>query len=51
MKVKVSPVVFNMAAHQKHIQSSGEKKKSNTWAFVFFEKFQGNSDMHLDFKE
>ena len=26
-------------------------KNSNTWAFVFFKKFQDNSDMHLDFKK
>ena len=27
--------------------------KSNTWAFVFFKKFQDNSDMHvhMDFKK
>ena len=25
--------------------------KSNTWAFVFFKKFQDNSDMYLDFKK
>ena len=41
---------LNMAAHQKHIWSSGEKK-SNTRAFEFFKKLQGNSDMHLDFKK
>ena len=41
---------LNMAAHQKHIWSSGEKK-SNTGAFEFFKKLQGNSDMHLDFKK
>ena len=28
-----------------------KKKKSNTWPFVFFEKFPDNSDMHLDFKK
>ena len=27
------------------------RKKSNTWAFVFFKKFQDNSDVHLDFKK
>ena len=27
------------------------RKKSNTWAFVFFKKFQDNCDMHLDFKK
>ena len=26
-------------------------KKSNTWAFVFFKKFQVNSNTHLDFKK
>ena len=26
-------------------------KTSNTWAFVFFKKFQGNSDMHINFKK
>ena len=26
-------------------------EKSNTWASVFFKKFQDNSDMHLDFKK
>jgi len=32
--------------------SSGRKKKnSNVWPFVFFKKFQDNSDMHLDFKK
>ena len=25
--------------------------KSNTWALVFFKKFQDNSDMYLDFKK
>ena len=33
----------------RNIWSSGEK--SNTWAFVFFKKFQDNSDMHLDCKK
>ena len=39
-----------MTAHYKHIWSSGGKK-SNTWAFVVFKKFQDNCDMHLDFKK
>ena len=41
---------MNMAAHYKHIWST-DKKKRNTWAFVFFKKFQDNSDMHMDFKK
>ena len=27
------------------------EKKSNTWAFVVFKKFQDNSDTYLDFKK
>ena len=27
------------------------EEKNNTWALVFFKKFQDNSDMHLDFKK
>ena len=27
------------------------KKRSNIWIFVFFKKFQDNSDMHLAFKK
>ena len=38
-----------MAAHYNHIWSSGGK--SNTWTFVFFKKFQDNSNVHLDFKK
>jgi len=30
--------------------SGALEEKSNTWAFVFFKKFQDNSDKHLDFK-
>ncbi|KAB0348165.1 hypothetical protein FD754_013022 [Muntiacus muntjak] len=28
-----------------------EWEKSNTWSFVFFKKFQDNSDIHLDFSK
>ena len=31
--------------------SGALEKKINTGAFVFFKKFQDNSDMHLDFKK
>ena len=42
-----SPVVFkHHCSLETHL-----KEKSNTWAFVFFKKFQDNSDMHLEFKK
>ena len=31
--------------------SGALEEKSNTWAFVFFKKFQDNSDMDLEFKK
>ena len=43
-KVKDHHIVhlfLNMAAQQNHIWSFGEE--TNGWAFVFFNKFQGNS--------
>ena len=45
-----SPAVFK---HGYSLETSGVlvKKKSETWAFVFFKKFQDNSDMHLNFKK
>ena len=48
-----SPVVFK---HDCSLETYLElwqkkKKKSNTWAFAFFQKFQDNSDMLLDFKK
>ena len=45
-----SPVIFK---HDCSLETFLElwKKNSNTSAFVFFKKFQGNSDMHLDFKK
>ena len=38
---------LNTAAHENQIWSSAEK--NNIWAFVFFKKFQDNSNAHLDF--
>ena len=35
----------------RNISGAREGKKSNTWAFVFKKKIQGNSDMYLDFKK
>ena len=45
-----SPVVFK---HDCSLEAYLElwRKKCNTWAFVFFKKFQDNSDKHLDFKK
>ena len=48
MKNNQAVQLFLNLGTQKHVWSFG--KKSNTWAFVFFKKFQDNSDMHLDFK-
>ena len=44
-----SPVVFKHGCSlETQLELWREKKKSNTWAFVFFKKFQGNSDKHLN---
>ena len=44
-----STVVFK---HGCSLETSGVlREKSNTWAFVFFKKFQDNSNMHMDFKK
>ena len=40
---------LNMTAHWKLIWSSGEK--INNWSFLFFRKFQDNSDVPLEFKK
>ena len=43
-----SPVVFK---HGCSLETYLELwRKSNTWAFIFFKKFQDNSGMHPDFK-
>ena len=42
-----SPVVFK---HDCSLETYQELWENNTWAFVFFKKFQDDSDMHLDFK-
>ena len=31
--------------------SGALEEKSSIWAFLFFKKFQDNSDVHLDFKK
>ena len=46
-----SPVVFKHGCSLEIYLELWRKKKSNIWAFVFFKKFQDNSDMHLDFKK
>ena len=51
MKVKDhnNPVVFK---HDFSFETYLELwRKKNAWAFVFFKKFQDNSDMHLDLKQ
>ena len=45
-----SPVVSKHNCYIRNLSGALEKK-SNTWAFVVFKKFQDNSDMHLDFKK
>ena len=53
MKVKDhnNPVVFKHDFSLETYLELWRGKKKHTWAFVFFKKFQDNSDMHLDFKK
>ena len=53
MKVKDhnNPVVFKHDFSLETYLELWRGKKKHTWAFVFFKKFQDNSDMHLDLKQ
>ena len=51
-KIKRSPYSPAVFKHGCLLETSGVlEKKINTWVFIFYKKFQDNSDMHLDFKK